>query len=223
MKKDVVPRKSKKYTYEDTYQGVLMELFDPEGALEKFARVRVTLCVLESKHHRCFSADNVAAQAYAYFSQRFLNGEKIKDADPRKREKAMDSLRFAVGIPDDKKDKPSGCYKRCSALLERLNAWARIEGLPEVEEADIFPYYTFWEELVSTEFDGRPDRDKHGRIKTKFENGEHLKAFRKELNNRIKRGKKVDFKEIDTIIHERFTKNKPSPKDKASKTSKTRA
>ena len=209
--------------YEKNYHGTLLEIFDHGGPLEKFSKVRITFLVMKNKHSKDFLITEEVPQAVTYFRKRFLDGQKLSQISTSIYHNAMDALHDVVGMPDpdipaDQNMKPKGCYKKCLMLVARLNEYARQEGYPEVDaDKEIFPFYTLWEEPILN-FDGWPDHDERGRIKTKFTNQRHLDSFRKELLKRLKNGEKPSFNEIDEEIRKRFkTSNGPNSADKGTK------
>ena len=172
-----------KLSHEDSYYGVLNELFETDGALDKFAKVRFTKYEIGLWRERKYPLSVVASQAKVYFSKRFLNGKPIYNCSDEEIEKGMASLHYAT----EPNPVGAGCYERCRRLFEYLNRKAAELGIHQIYSIGIvMNFFTFSgivkeekEPIYGIEILIPEDRD--------FRN-----AFKKELRKVIKKAKKGD-------------------------------
>lgn len=172
-----------KLSHEDSYYGVLSELFETDGALDKYAKVRFTRYEMGLWYDRKYPLDVVASQSKAYFSKRFLGGKPIYHSSGEEIDKGMEALRYAT----EPNTVGAGCYERCRRLFEYLNRKASELGLHQVYSIGILmDFFTFSgirkeekEPIYGFEILIPEDRD-------------FRKAFKTELRKVIKKAKPGD-------------------------------
>lgn len=190
----------KKKVFEDTYYGILEELFDgTEGALTKFSKVRHTYYeIAELWRGKSIPLIKITSQEKIYFSKRFLNGRALSKATSDEIDTAVSRLGFAVGFPKiTGSAKATGCYERCCKLMYRLNEKARELGLQEVEEIDNFlNFFTYCGETVKNEQGITITEPGYGFEIIIFKDGEHRRKFRTVMNMAKKQGEVISVHEI---------------------------
>lgn len=126
------------------YEEILKDLFfGKDAALDKFAKIRWTRyeILLWKKHG--LPLEQVAPAAKAYFSRRFLGGQRIDKVEKYVLEKALESLSYAAGIDPDGKLVDTGCRARCRALVKELNVALKENDFAEVNVDKFIDMFTF--------------------------------------------------------------------------------
>ncbi len=215
-------KKSKKEDGSDeSYYGILNELFEKDGALEKFSKVRYTYFVIHDLwQEQGISWEYLEPCYKAYFIKRFLKGRHVDNVSQEELRKALDDLAFAVGLLRDEQSRPTGCYARYLKLIEGLNHYGEKLGYKKLIKTSIFMnYYTFWPEVLK-DFDGRPKVDPEtGGIESEMKDRIHLLGFRRELKKAIEKGEQISVFEIARRAKAKFypEQAKPRPEDKDDK------
>ena len=190
--------KKSKDSGEESYYGILNELFERNGALEKLSRVRYTYFeIYDCWYKRGIAWEYIDPSYKAYFIKRFLKGHHVDSVKEEELRAALENLAFAVGMPRDNQSKPTGCYARCLRLIGKLNKLGEKLGYKSIEKVMTFiNYYTLWAES-SKDFDGRPRIDPDTKVViAELRDRVHLLSYRKELKEVIEKGEQVSAREL---------------------------
>ena len=137
---------------------VLEELFKGrDAAIEKYAKVRRTLYEMELWYRfrkEGYSLRDVPKNVKVYFSQRFLNGEKINDKTPEAEAKLSEGFKRLGHAVND------GCKGRCERLVDELNVQLEELGLRTIKEPTRFLDWLTFDYDVRRDHEGNPVLEK---------------------------------------------------------------
>lgn len=166
------------------------ELF--KDALVKYARVRHTQYELNLWCGFGLPLRDVDKSAKAYFSKRFLDGQRIDKADEKTLREGFKRLDHAVN---------DGCRNRCRKLVNELNQILLEYGISQVEEIDKFLDWLTFDGKTKRGFDGEIIEEKpYGFPIMIFTDERNRKEFWAEAQALIKAGRIASMRDIATLV-----------------------
>ena len=196
-----------------SYEEILGEIFfGKDAALDKYARVRKTLYEMELYLKYGLDLCEVEPAAKAYFSKRFLSGQRIEKASKAEFTKAMTSLRYAAGLDIDGNVVETGCRQRCRRLMIELNSALADAGLDTVRDIDWFLDYLTFDYGQVLNDDGSPKTEPGYQFEIRiFYSDENRFWFRKELEHLFKDGLRMSMQDVYKLSRYRRKRAKKAP------------
>ena len=172
---------------------ILEELFKGrDAALAKYAKVRFTRYEMNLYWRLDLPLEDVAKQARVYFSNRFLNKERIDTVPMATLSKAIDRLDHA------EKD---GCRPRCLKLVQELNEALKNLGLEPVNNPNGFLDWLTFDYEVKRDCTGSPVTEPGYGFEIRiFHNEQNREEFWTEVQNLIKEGKMMSMQDIVRVV-----------------------
>lgn len=168
---------------------IMDELF--KDAIPKYSKVRHTQ--YELNLWVCFGLplSEVDRAAKAYFSKRFLDGQRIDKASEKTIRDGFKRLDHAVN---------DGCKVRCHKLVRELNSALAEYGIKPVE-VDVFLDWLTFDGKAKRGFDGELIEDKpYGFPIIIFDDARNLKEFWAEAQALLKAGRIASMHDIATLV-----------------------
>jgi hypothetical protein len=181
-----------------TYEEVMRELFiGKDAALKKYSKVRHILY----KMHLRKNGAALSKSEKAYFSHRFMNGQRFNKANRRTFNEAISRLKYANGIDQDGNQIHSGCYERCFRLVDELNAALSRAGLQPVSDNTAFIDWLTFSYETPTDDKGIPINAPGCNFETRiFHDEENRQDFTTEVRNLLREHKRMSMQDIWRIV-----------------------
>ena len=182
-----------------TYEEILRELFiGKDAALKKYSKMRHILYKINLQKR----GSALSKSEKAYFSHRFMNGQRFNKVNNRTFSEAVTKLKYANGIDQNGNRINSGCYGRCSRLVDELNRALSQANLQTISDNMAFIDWLTFSYETPTDNKGIPINAPGCNFETRiFHDEENRQDFTTEVRNLLREHRRMSMQDIWRIVN----------------------